>query len=390
VPLQQWLSSADNPDDMTTIATDERVTISVDLEELQEPTWLYQGRVPGLDGLRGLAILMVCAFHASWTTGWPKAWTPVARSGDVGVDLFLAVSGFLITLLLVRSQRVTGKVNLPAFYWRRTWRIFPAYICYLLVICVLHYRSVTHIDPEEWLAVLTCTTNFLPNPHWTIGHFWSLSMEEQFYLLWPLALALVDRKKLLKAAVGCMFLLPLIRWGIWGFNWNLFFEMRGRHPITRLDALVVGCVVGLAVFLPAFRRSASLTTGKAYVLALLSMVVLLTSIPSAGVGFYPSVFFRLIYALAATTLLWVAVSQKAPLFSWLLNCRVMLGLGAVSYSLYLWQQMFLFPGSPKWFMHWPVNALFALACGTLSYFLVERPFLRLKQWKWARQDSNPR
>src|SRR5262249_10936916 len=135
-------------------------------------------------------------------------------------------------------------------------------------------------------------------------------------------------------------------------------------------------------------KSATPTRPKAAVLVALSVGVILTSIQSGSVAFYPCVFGRLVYALAVTVLLWVGVSDTLPAFSWFLNLRVMGLVGTVSYSLYLWQQLFLYPTSPDWFMRWPINIAFALGLGVLSYLLIERPFLALKDRQ--RKGSEPR
>jgi peptidoglycan/LPS O-acetylase OafA/YrhL len=140
-----------------------------------------------LNGVRALCCLMVVKDHALWMPGWPKA----LDFGYLGVDMFFTISGFLIVTLMIRERRRTGKIDVLAFYARRTLRIFPIYYASIFAV-LLFYLSISGWLPSGWdyykigfIVLLTYTQDIIPA---RIGLFfptWSLAMEEQFYLFWP-------------------------------------------------------------------------------------------------------------------------------------------------------------------------------------------------------------
>jgi peptidoglycan/LPS O-acetylase OafA/YrhL len=155
--------------------------------------------LPSLDGLRAVSILLVILGHGVGTgKSQLDLHSPVLEKlffshSAIGVRTFFIISGFLITTLLLREKSNFGYISLPAFYTRRCLRILPAFFFYLLVIVVLDRTGFVQLPAGNLLYAVTYTMNFNPNPYWYTGHFWSLSVEEQFYLLWPLALTFLQR-----------------------------------------------------------------------------------------------------------------------------------------------------------------------------------------------------
>ena len=161
----------------------------VPVAENSSPAWLAGGNIPGLDGLRALSIAAVVLAHASLTwSGTTDHAHPLARLGSIGVDLFFVISGFLITWLLLREQRRNAVISLRAFYIRRAWRILPPYLVFLASLFAFSSIGLIQITSRDWGGALTYTVNFLPGTSWPFGHLWSLSVEEHFYLFWPLLL----------------------------------------------------------------------------------------------------------------------------------------------------------------------------------------------------------
>ncbi len=165
-------------------------------------------RVPALDGLRGLAILAVVEFH--FAEGLTNASRPesaiynVFRTGWLGVDLFFVLSGFLITGILSNSKGTPGYFR--NFYWRRALRIFPPYYAFLFVFGVL-YPLARHrpLDAPWWhWTYLTNVAIAAGLPVNSCSHFWSLAIEEQFYLLWPLLIYMLSRKAAMNACIACV------------------------------------------------------------------------------------------------------------------------------------------------------------------------------------------
>src|SRR5665213_2363630 len=147
-------------------------------------------RLPGLDGLRALSILLVILLHTIQRRSVTHAVPFVAyvfSNGGMGVLIFFVISGYLITTLLLREREKTGSISLKRFYIRRAFRIFPPLYTYIAFIAVLGAASrLAGVNAREIITGLTLTRNYAHGVYlWAFEHFWSLCIEEQFYLLWP-------------------------------------------------------------------------------------------------------------------------------------------------------------------------------------------------------------
>lgn len=215
------------------------------------PEALERHHLPALDGLRAVAVTVVMSYH--YTT---SRWIP----GDLGVSLFFVLSGFLITLLLLREESATGTVSLRAFYIRRTLRIFPAYYVYIVFSLAIDTARGHPWSGQLLVSAFAYLVNYFNalhgHPASSVAHAWSLANEEQFYLLWP-ALFLL----LLHAAprrrpewVGGLIALVLI-WRSWLY---LGVHVGGAYVYdafdTRFDNLAIGCALALVVSRPTALR----------------------------------------------------------------------------------------------------------------------------------------
>jgi len=194
-------------------------------------------RIPSLDGLRAISIVLVMLSHL---IKWKHVSVPVLEAyGALGVHVFFVLSGFLITDLLLRERERTSSIDLPNFYLRRAFRIFPAAFVFLAVVTVLYWPEMhwTHVAA----AVFYVANMDLSRP-WIFGHLWSLSIEEQFYLLWPLALKRWHRYRI--AILICVFVgTPVFR--------AILYAVKAHGPIVAslpvvADQLAIGCL--LAIF----------------------------------------------------------------------------------------------------------------------------------------------
>src|SRR6185503_4239118 len=150
-------------------------------------------RIASLDGLRGISILMVLFGHLTGTRNFlPREFGRITGDlGNLGVRVFFIISGYLITSLLFHEIEKRGRVDLKGFYIRRVFRIFPAFYAYLAVIGAAAALGLVHLGRWDAVAAATYTVNYVPDRAWVVGHIWSLSVEEQFYLLWPATLLLL-------------------------------------------------------------------------------------------------------------------------------------------------------------------------------------------------------
>lgn len=315
-------------------------------------------RIPSLDGLRAISITLVILSHL---VKWKHVSLDVIGSyGALGVFIFFVLSGYLITNLLLGEYARTGTVSLRDFYVRRAFRIFPAALVFLVVVIVLYWHEMRwfHIG-----AALLYVANMDLTRPWIFGHLWSLSIEEQFYLLWPFAVKKWYRHRTL--IVVCAFLAtPVFQTALYGFR--VHNGLIGSLPVFS-SQLATGCL--LAIVAPRIPRIPGYVA-----LAMLAAFVCIPwypAISSARTLFMLFVLRPILHvAMAGIVLHVIQVPYKA------LNWPPVAWLGKISYSLYLWQELFC---SNAAFHAGYVLVLPALACACLSYYLVEQPMLRLRE-----------
>jgi peptidoglycan/LPS O-acetylase OafA/YrhL len=349
-----------------------------------------------LDGLRGLAVLAVLGQHLRLLPG-----------GSLGVDVFFVLSGFLITTLLAEEWERRGSIHLPRFYLRRALRLMPAFAV-LLVIC---YVAVAWFQPEQARAfrqsvlVAACYLTNWPTLHGTsmsvLGHTWSLAVEEQFYLIWPLLLLAMLRARLSQRTI-----LVIVGVGIVlaAGHRALLFDLRpppgpdrlaalGRIYTgldTRADGLLVGCLVGLLAVWNRLPSSglgiALLRTGS--VLAVVGLCYLFAKSGPDHHTLYNGMFTGV--ALMVGVLIMRQLVVPSHFGTRMLQTRPLVGVGRISYALYLCHVPIIHVyGVERLGWHSPLTSILvaAMCVGTavLSFFLIERPCLRLKGRLQARE-----
>ena len=333
------------------------------------------GYRPGLDGLRGIAILGVVVFHFTGKS-----------SGYLGVDLFFVLSGFLITTLLLEERDSTGRVSLKSFYVRRIRRLAPALFVAVAGFAALSFAKFQH-DPHELaysfrgsLFALGSSTNIVqawniaggvPAP---ISHTWSLGLEDQFYLLWPpLMLLILARFSRHAAAAMVAFAATLV------VADSTLLDTQGASWITVSFApnsdsypLLIGCVVALIASGRFARRfQASSLAGAFDILAPLTIVYcLLYGFPIPG-SLWPAE--TAIFCAITGALLLRATSDARTRLRWL-SAKPLVTIGLISYSLYLWHVIIFwadpFPVAPI------ANVLLSVLVAIVSYRFIEQPFRR--------------
>jgi peptidoglycan/LPS O-acetylase OafA/YrhL len=342
-------------------------------EKLREG--LASQEIPTLNGLRAIAVLFVILNHA----GLPAP-------GGFGVLTFFTLSGFLITWLLLKEHRRTGAISLRTFYLRRTLRIFPAYYAYAALLIGLLLLLHKQINLPQALASLFYVNNYYQaiagDPNTGFSHTWSLAVEEQFYLVWaPAILVLLRYKKVLPAlctAIVAVWIYRLVLVSI-GVNQGYIYEAFD----TRADHLLVGCLLAWVLFEGKWAglfRLACRPWAAALIVLLLAVLNVLEL--RLGTGFRDTVAFTVEPALVA--LLIPGLIHASGSVAWrILQSAPVSGIGRISYSMYLYQQLLIGPVE-KVFASQPVPVralaivLATIAAGLCSYHLVEKPFLRLK------------
>jgi peptidoglycan/LPS O-acetylase OafA/YrhL len=351
-------------------------------------------RFPSLDGWRAMSIIMVLGSHCKAVAGFPKSLDRVFYwlfDGDLGVRCFFVISGFLISYLLLKENNQAGSVSLRKFYIRRALRILPVYFAFLLVMFLLQIFTAWHQPLIVWTGNLTFTTDFLPTT-WTTGHLWSLAIEEQFYLLWPLLLVWIGLKgnartifyilgiPLIVAPICRMIthlayanLLPPVFHAL--FPWSSF--------LNYFDSLAVGCLTAILLARNEPQISAVLNRSKwKNILLGLALVlipyILGKKIPDAISMSAVSPVFQ-----AAGFAILLLQSISSPQCFKPLNWPAIRNLGVLSYSIYIWQMIFCSDsqnfGLPHvWFMSFPGWLLATLLAAALSFYGLEKPLMKLR------------
>jgi len=335
------------------------------------------GYIPTLDGWRSIAIGGVIASHglvwsgaglakASAILHWPGLGAFLEGLGERGVELFFVLSGFLICSRLIEENDRFGHISLKGFYVRRACRILPAALLYLSFIGILGLAKVIPVTRGEWLSAVFFFRNYYPGQHWYTGHFWSLAVEEHFYLLWPSALFLVGTRR--ARWVAAMGICAVVIWR--GLNWQLMGEQfRGRTDV-RLDALLCGC---LAALLFSHVRA---TISRGYTFYFFALALVAYLILGAVEGPWLTVA-KLCQAVATAFIILTTVINRGWSLSRFFETRILRLGGKLSYSLYLWQQIFFYPTGHAHRWELPVRLALLVCAAGLSYKLVEKPMIKL-------------
>jgi peptidoglycan/LPS O-acetylase OafA/YrhL len=322
-----------------------------------------------LDGWRAIAISLVLWHHATMSVygNEPAYWSGSASQlGSFGVDIFFALSGLLITTLLLREAQA-GELSLRNFYIRRVFRIFPPLLVFLAAAVLLQ-----RIRPGwELLSSVLLFRNYLPESFagHTSAHLWSLSIEEHFYLLWPALLAFVAMRK--GPRLVAYLAIAAALWRIAdvenGFTAGLLGGLQPHFRTDqRLDALLWGCFAAFLLHDP--RTSAWLQErfGKAWFAGCFAAALACVIVYSYLAGLWLAMLLPMLLVLTLLHPEW--------LISRLLDLTPVRFVGRISYSLYLWQQLFLIPGwMPTSIAAFPLNLGLTFATAALSYYFVERP-----------------
>jgi peptidoglycan/LPS O-acetylase OafA/YrhL len=338
-------------------------------------------RIPSLDGLRAISISLVVLGHLLYAPEFISI-RPVfvkwfAPLGDLGVKIFFVISGFLITGLLLRELDVEKRIYLTRFYFRRTLRIFPPYYFFILVVITLQMIGWVTLVPGDILHALTYTVNYHSERSWYIGHSWSLSVEEQFYLLWPTVLLLIGRRRGLWIAFSVVALCPLIRLSIWYLFPFLLRDEIGYRFETVADSIAAGCL--LAGTHEWFKRKYlyhKILGSRFFILV--PIAVYYASLLPRGSRLNLLCWMTVQNIGIAACIAWCITNYSSKIGK-VLNSKPVVFVGVMSYSIYLWQQPFLNAESSAVVCRFPLNLILIGAASLASYYCIERPVLRIRE-----------
>lgn len=310
-------------------------------------------RIPTLDGWRGVAIIMVLIAHFQMAYlhhfFFGMKWLDL---GQHGVTVFFVLSGYLITTGLLSQE----KINLRLFYTRRFFRIMPAAFTYLLFLILLtQFTPMKTIGSDLWGCLLSYRNYLGETPLNTCTlHFWSLSVEEQFYFVWPAVLALLGRRYGAIFAASGALLIAAFRM----FRWDYYLQdLRNQHTEVRADALLVGCLLALALqhqeVRNIFRSAGKWLFAGGFLIAIVD-IYRFESLPP------------LHESIAIAIMIGATVLNPWMLAGRALEMEHLKTVGLMSYSIYLWQGLFLRDG-------WGTDGFVLLAVSAvISWAVIER------------------
>lgn len=343
-----------------------------------------------LDGLRGIAVLIVMLFHLEYLA--PEL-NMFVKGGFLGVDIFFVLSGFLITSILIKEQSRTSKINLKNFYLRRFFRLVPAFWVFL---SVLYFFGNFFLSPREAEIIYQNNNfgySFLYLMNWyraygggitgNLNHTWSLAIEEQFYIVWSLVLFLLFAAKRSRKQITAFTIASIVGLVLW----RLFRSLNGEetHVLyysteTRIDALLIGCAAALVYgwkLIPERFYNSSLFQKIAF-WAFLTGFLILFSVAHEDIFLFYGVLS--IFSMSvAIIIIWLITNEG--LLKKIVEFSILRWIGQISYGLYLWHYL-CYGFAKKSFDNVPMQIMFGLSLAFVisvaSYFLIEKPFLKLK------------
>jgi len=343
-------------------------------EVTEMPPLLGVSHIPSLDGLRAVSILLVLVYHVMIKM------TIHNFKGDFGVDIFFVISGFIITTLLYKERINKGNISLKRFYIRRSLKIIPIAYAYLGIVVLLNFHyHFTHLKDIASAGLFIKNTQFIPTHlDLSTGHFWSLSVEEQFYIIFPFILVKSKRSYLLIISL-LLILLPVL----------FIYEDRNSGIFGKQE---------MHTFIELFRYSTPILTGVLFSLLIFKKVIrkriypnnLATNLLLLGAAYwvfsYGGDYFNYYKYLASSLLIALVVVNNAipsnDLFFKFLNSKIMVTIGLASYSIYVWQQIFLL--QVPWEYSFKngnsvsLNVLAMIVVAFCSYYFVERNIAKYK------------
>lgn len=364
--------------------------------------------VRALDGIRGIAVLLVMLFHYGYFAG-----------GWVGVQIFFTLSGYLITSILLGDRGSSFSAYAGRFYWRRALRIFPLFYAFLLVAAVAYALSgVPASVPSDWAWLFTFAANFARMRDGDLGpyfvHTWSLAVEEQFYLVWPLLLFFLPPRAFRWTVAGVLVLAPVVRLalfqGLLALGHDMEYAGKAAYvlPLTQFDAFAAGAAIPLWG-LDRLRNAGRWFLAASAIAAAAGAGVLVTAHFWGGGAFFPSLGYAMYLRqshgyvwgysmLNVLSMLGIVCTLQGLGHGRVLENRLLVGVGKISYGAYVYHLPLLLLGEflmerlgidmhgaarPVFFAAWV--AMVILVSGA-SFRWLETPFLKLKG-RWQRRDG---
>ncbi len=329
---------------------------------------------PSLNGLRAISIIMVLIHH--FILMYNGYFQNLLFIGPLGVNVFFVISGFLITTLCIKEKVKTKKLSLRSFYFRRALRILPLAYLYIIVIVILNYIFNLDISAVSIFSSVFFVANLSYFKKlkfdWGLAHYWSLSVEEQFYLFFPFFIKKNMGLFVTLLLFICFAVPPLVYVQSISLNFNFGLLSAALRYLTKFQGIAVGCLASVLFFKGYFRW------GKINFIITLISIFCMFYLKFEAAFSLTSCFSNLAISIFTCFVVINNIQYQDNLVYKLLNLRILNLIGILSYSIYIWQQLFM-SNDPKFVLSkYPINLIFLIGVPLLSYFCYERFFLKFK------------
>lgn len=343
-------------------------------------------RIPSLDGIRGLSILMVVFGHAF------RNYFHHIDIANLGVRIFFIISAYLIVGIL-KNNIIKGTFSLKFFYFKRMMRTFPAFYFYIFCVYVL-LNWLDFFDVSQFWRGPVYLENYhsrsvWKSQQWFVGHSWSLAVEEQFYILVSVLFLLVSKNKITLKIANYIFLLlffasPLLRASFFLFDFypDVMTGSIHRSFETVVDSIAIGGIMALTP-LKTLKENKIIKylDSKTYILFALVLAiqflnsVFIREVFGLKIRFIYNLFGISIINISFAIIIFNSINKfSSSTFKKALNSRILSYIGLLSYSIYLWQQVWLY----RWDIPLAYKFIGISVCSLLSYYLIEQNFMKYR------------
>lgn len=373
--------------------------MSESLSKRSVSTLTNTGYMPQLDSLRAIAVFLVLLEH--WII--EGHWFKVLPFGVIGVTLFFVLSGFLITQILLKSRDIAEEKNesrfhsVKQFYIRRFLRIFPIYYITLIILYIVNARFIR--ERILWYVFYALNIYYFETRNWVgpTGHFWTLCVEEQFYVIWPFVILFTPRKYLLRVIIAVIFLGPFFRAGLSAFYDPTAFGTNFINKLTPscMDSLGLGAL--LAYLRTNHNEMFTLKNfwSAAFLLCnIISLVIILFFYPLVSKlipGIYVELIIRQFFVIFNISVISFYLISKVSIgftgyLKILFENNLLMYLGKISYGLYLFHNfipdiyIYFLPPIQNFYFRFAVYNALLVFIASASWLLIERPINNLKRY----------
>jgi peptidoglycan/LPS O-acetylase OafA/YrhL len=345
--------------------------------------------IKGFDGLRGISIIFVVLTHLGvysflYSVGFYSQRIVMLVNGTTGVNIFFAISGFLITTILLKEKLLTGKIHFKNFFIRRVLRLLPTLLLFYLTVYTLMGAGLISENYIGLIISFIYLYNFVPNKYYLgeLGHTWSLAVEEQFYLFWPFAVFFFRKYKLLFFSILIVFLsillIKIIPFLYFSYHGKIFYLTYIFNTTRWFLPAGAAIMIGASTAILNFHKDK-------YVIIFFNSIACLC----LGILFYacplylPYCTFDYLFTFQelgiSLLLVWIFHHQNSLLTN-LFEIKPLVFIGRISYGIYVWQGLFLktSPGGNLKIQQFPLNIMLVLIVSIISYYTIEKYALSFK------------